>query len=550
MQRARVMSSTMPSLPRTGRGKARSPARSVAALFMGIVGLSACAHPPAAAPAAMAPASPIAWSELGADAFARARAQQRLVLVDGSAEWCHWCHVMDATTYRDPEVLRVVGANFVPVRVDIDEKPDFEERYREWGWPATVVLTGDGTEVGRYKGYQAPAKFLAILQSALAARGTAASEPHTSSTAAHLSEAEIAAVAASTSQTLDGLWDADQGGWGGPQKLPLAWDNAWMLDRARRHDGPDALERALFALDQQRKIIDPVWGGLCQYSTDGNWLHPHFEKLIAMQAGAIDNYATAYGLTGDASWLSTARQIRGFVDAFMTSPDGGFYATMDADLDAHDPGRPLVSGHDYYAKDDAARRALGIPRIDEHEYPRENGLVIAAYATLGETSKDAGAIAAAERAAARILAAHATERGGLTHVEGDRGPVLYLADAAAFGFGLVRLYEVTHAKGYLDDASRIAAFLLRELAAPGGGFFESTPDPSAVGVLAERRIPFENDVMAARFLAHLARAVPTDAYRAAIAGALSAVATHDAIDDRGRMIGDLLLAFEETRDVR
>jgi hypothetical protein len=128
--------------------------------------------------------------------------------------------------------------------------------------------------------------------------------------------------------------------------------------------------------------------------------------------------------------------------------------------------------------------------------------------------------------------------------------VLYLADAAAFGFGLVRLYEVTRAPADLEAARRIADFLLRELAAPGGGFFESTPDPSAVGVLAERRVPFEDDVMAARFLAHLARAVPTDAYRDAIAGAVAAVATREAIDDRGRMIGDVLLAFEETRGVR
>jgi uncharacterized protein len=519
-----------------------------------VVGVLASGRPSAAAPSAPSTAAPAAamvpWTGLDAAAFARARAERRLVLIDGSAEWCHWCHVMDATTYRDPEVRRVIEASFVPVRVDIDERPDFEERYRESGWPATVVLTGDGAEVGRYKGYQPPAKFIAILRSALAARPAAGETTAAPPPATRLSERELDDVAAWTSQTLDDLWDAEQGGWGSPQKLPLAWDNAWMLERARRPGGTHALEQVLFTLDQQRKIIDPVWGGLCQYSTDADWLHPHFEKLVAMQAGAIDNFATAYALTGGPAWLATARRVRGFVDGFMTATDGGFYATMDADLNAHDASRPLVSGHDYYAKDDTARRALGIPRIDRHEYPRENGLVIAAYATLGEVSKDAGAITAAERAAARILATHDTDRGGLTHLEGDRSPVLYLADAAAFGFGLVRLYEATHAPAHLQAAQRIAAFVLRELAAPGGGFFESTPDPGAVGVLAARRVPFEDDVMAARFLARLARAVPTEAYRDAIAGAIAAVATHQAIDDRGRMIGDLLLAFEETRGLR
>jgi len=517
-----------------------------------LVGMLACGRPSAAAtpPAhAASDAPPIAWAALGAPAFARARDEKRLVLVDGSAEWCHWCHVMDATTYRDPEVRRLLDASFVPVKVDIEENPDFEERYRESGWPATVVLTADGAEVGRFKGYQPPAKFLAVLCAALAAR-PAASDARPAATSKRLSERDIADVAAWTSQTLDGLWDAEQGGWGTPQKLPLAWDNAWMFDRVRRHDGAHALEQVLFVLDQQRKIIDPAWGGLCQYSTDGDWLHPHFEKLIAMQAGAIDNYATAYAVTRDAAWLATARKVRGFVDGFMTAPDGGFYATMDADLNAHDPSRSFVSGHDYYAKDDAARRALGIPRIDTHEYPRENGLVIAAYTTLGEASSDPTALAAAERSAARILATHGTDRGGLTHLAGDPAPVLYLADAAAFGFGLVRLYEATHAAAHLQAAQTIAAFMLRELAAPGGGFYESTPDPGVVGVLAERRVSFEDDVMAARFLARLARTAGAETYRDAIAGAIGAVATHDAIDDRGRMIGDLLLAFEETRGVR
>src|SRR5208283_3807005 len=119
--------------------------------------------------------------------------------------------------------------------------------------------------------------------------------------------------------------------------------------------------------------------GICQYSTDGDWQHPHFEKLMTYEAGAIDNYAAAYALTGDAAWLRIAQDIRGFVDGFLRGADGGFFATMDADLNAHDPGKPLVTGHDYYARSDAERRALGIPRVDAHEYGRENGLAIAAY---------------------------------------------------------------------------------------------------------------------------------------------------------------------------
>jgi uncharacterized protein YyaL (SSP411 family) len=509
------------------------------------------------ASAASAAAGSLAWAELNAATFARARAEGRIVLVDGSAEWCHWCHVMDATTYRDPEVRKLLAERFLPVRVDIDARPDFEERYSDWGWPATVLMTADAEEIAKYRGYMPPAKLLAALSAAAAAPTpvpVASGAKATAMQGGALSEGQLAEAAAITQKGLDYYYDPKQGSWGELQKVPLYWDNAWALAQARA--GSDtAKKRALFTLDQQRKIIDPVWGGVCQYSTDGDWLHPHFEKLAPYQAGAIDNYAAAFALTNDAQWLRTAQLVRGFVDHFMTSPEGGFYATMDADLDAHDASKTLVSGHDYYAKDDAGRRALGIPRVDTHEYGRDNGLMIAAYVALGQAGHDPTAIASADRAAARVLATHGTDAalGGITHAghsDPDDLRALYLADNAAFGFGLTRLYEATGKVEYLDDAKHIADFMVRELSAPAGGFFASTPDPTAVGVLAARRRPFEDNVMAVRFLSRLARLAPTDAYRAAIHGALAAVTTKEAIDERGRMVGDLMLAIDESRSAR
>jgi len=505
-----------------------------------------------------APRAPLAWETLGPATFARARAEQRFVLIDGSAEWCHWCHVMEATTYHDPEVRRLLDARFVAVKVDVDTRPDFEERYSAWGWPATVLMTAEGREIGKYKGYLAPDKMLQILEDVVASGAGAKQDAGAAQDAAvrPLGEPEIAAIEAWTARELDEYWDPNAGGWGRPQKVPLAWDNAWELARAREGD-TTARQRALLALDRQRGIVDPVWGGICQYSTDGDWSHPHFEKLMAYQAGAIDNYASAYGLTRDPAWLATARQVRGFVDGFMTSPEGGFYATMDADLNAHDATRPFMTGHAYYAKGDAERRALGLPRVDTHEYGRENGLAIAAYVTLYEASGDASALAVARRAAARVLATHAPEgqdRHGITHgVRGEEEPgtILYLADNAAFGFALMRLYDATHEPQYLEAARSVAALVTGDLLdRQGGGFFSSTPDPAAVGVFATRRKPFEDGVMALRFLARLARVAPSDALRAAIAEGIPAVANRQAIEQRGRMIGDLLLALEETRGLR
>src|ERR1019366_8527532 len=302
-------------------------------------------------------AGPLSWAPLNAATFARARAEGRIVLIDGSAEWCHWCHVMDATTYRDPAVRKLLAEHFLPVKVDIDSRPDFEERYSDWGWPATVIMTADAEEIGKYKGYMPPARLLEVLNAAAAAprpmQGAAPGKA-TAMQGGPLTEGQVADAAAMTQHVLDSSWEPKHGSWGELQKVPLYWDNAWALEQARA--GSDvARTRALFTLDQQRKIIDPVWGGICQYSTDGDWLHPHFEKLAPYQAGAIDNYATAFALTGDAQWLRTAQLVRGFVDQFMPSPDGAFYATMDADLNARDPSKTFVPGHEYYAKDDAGR---------------------------------------------------------------------------------------------------------------------------------------------------------------------------------------------------
>jgi Protein of unknown function, DUF255 len=160
--------------------------------------IAACARPPATAGAPATPraagaetadaarppaAGSLSWAELDAATFARARAEGRIVLIDGTAGWCHWCHVMDATTYRDPQVRKLLAERFLPVRVDIDARPDFEERYQEWGWPATVLMTADAEEIGKYKGYMAPARLLEVLNAAVSSRTPAPGAPGGKATA-------------------------------------------------------------------------------------------------------------------------------------------------------------------------------------------------------------------------------------------------------------------------------------------------------------------------------------------------------------------------------
>jgi uncharacterized protein YyaL (SSP411 family) len=498
-----------------------------------------------------APKEPLPWADFSPATFARAKAERRFVVMDGSAEWCHWCHVMEATTYHDPAIKKLLAERFIQVKVDVDSRPDLEERYGEYGWPATVIFSPDAEELGKYRGYLPPEKFVEILREVLEAPLPSATRATSEGprVARPLPEEELAWIERFTEVELGEYYDEDQGGWGRSQKAPLAWDNAWALSRARRDS--NARERVLFTLDHQAKLIDPVWGGIYQYSAASDWDHAHFEKLMTFQAGALDNYAAAYALTHDAAQLARANAIRGYIDQFLKSPDGGFYATQDADLNAHDTSRRFLSGHDYYAKPDAERRALGIPRVDTHEYARENGLAISAYVTLYEAAGDAKALATAETAAARVLATHAS-RGALTHDADPKEPLLYLADNASMGFALVRLYEATKKPAYLDAATALATFLVTDLEdKEGGAFYAHTADRDAVGVFAARRKPFEENVMAIRFLARLVRAGrATDTAPHTIACALRAIATPEGIKGRGRMLGDFLLALEETKGVR
>lgn len=544
------------------------------------VALGGCTKGPASAPSKSpaakradlpqgAPREELAWATFSTETFAKAKAERKFIVMDGSAEWCHWCHVMEAVTYHDPAVRKILDQHFIAVKVDIDSRPDLEERYADYGWPATVIFSPDAAELGKYRGYIDPEKFSAILSEVVASgvAGAAGADPGRSTTykvgvsrrapRTALAEETLDWIQRATDAELDDYYDPDEGGWGRQQKAPMGWDNAWLLWKAEHADAAakeEAKRKVLFTLKKQSVLIDPVWGGIYQYSAASDWNHAHFEKLMTFQAPALDNYATAYRITGDPQWLAHAKKMRGFLDRFMRSPEGGFYTTQDADLNAHDRTKPFMDGHDYYALGEKERLAKGLPRIDTHEYGRENGLAIGAYVTFYEATKDTEALQAAEKAARHVLGTHATEKGGITHDKISRerpAKQLYLSDNAAFGWGLMRLYEATKNEEWLKRARAIADFMLTELVDDeGGGLFAATKDPDAVGVFATRRVPFEENVMALRLFARLARGAIDAKYKIAIDRILRAISTPEEIKARGRMLGDYLLALEETKGVR
>ncbi len=502
-----------------------------------------------------APGAALAWADFSPATFARAKAEHKFLVMDGAAEWCHWCHVMEAVTYHDPEVRKVLDAHFIAIKVDMDSRPDLEDRYSEWGWPATVIFSPNADEIGKYRGYIAPEDFVEILNDVVAAgegqaekNAKVEKEPDDPILSPEpVTIADLQKTEDGTAKSLEEFWDPKEGGWGKQPKVPISGDVAWAMLRGKQGDKAQ-LDHMNVMLEKEQKIMDPIWGGIYQYSVAPDWDHPHFEKLIVFNGGAMDNYAAAYLMTKNEKYLEIARSIQKYLEAFMVAPDGAFHGSQDADLNAHVQGKTFLDGHEYYAMDDAHRRALGIPRVDEHEYAKDTGLAVQGYATLYDATKDPKVLAVAARAVSHILDANGSDKGGVTHDDRKDAHLLHLADNAAMGLALVRLYEVSHDAQWLADAQKIADYMLEDFFdAQRGGFFEHNLDEDAVGVFSARRKPWDDNVAAVRMYEKLTRAKKTPAYEKAIDRTMKYLSNPKKIDDQGKFLGDFLLAIEDDK---
>jgi len=393
----------------------------------------------------------IAWTDWSDTAFERARADGRLVLLDLGAVWCHWCHVMEETTYKDPEVVSLIQTRFVAVHVDQDARPDLSNRYEDYGWPATVVFDAAGQELVKFQGYIEPERMRGLLRAVIADPTPGPSVEN----AAGPSVGEGAALTDAERRELQAIlvnrYDTKHGGWGTSHKY-LDWDSVeWCLLRAR--DGDRGAERmARETLDRQLKLIDPVWGGVYQYSDSGDWDHPHFEKIMSMQAEDLRLYAQAYAQWGEPRYLQAARDIHRFLTTFLRAPDGAFYVSQDADA---------VQGEHsaaYFKLGDAERRARGIPRVDTHLYTRETAWGAAALLALHAATGEEAHLRDAVKAAEWILANRAIEGGGFRHDAADvAGP--YLGDSVAAARLFLALYAATGERPWLERAETTLAFV-------------------------------------------------------------------------------------------
>ena len=308
---------------------------------------------------------PIQWHEWGDEAFAAAKRENKPMLLDIGAVWCHWCHVMDRESYDDPDVAAIVNEHFVAVKVDRDERPDIDSRYQaaisavsgQGGWPLTAFLTPDGKPFygGTYfppnDGYGRPSfrrvlhsianaykeKNGDVMEQAKMVESTIAQAESFAGRSGRISASIIAAIQESAFK----MFDPQNGGFGQAPKFPHPSALDLLIERYARNADENLRNLIVTTLEHMANggVYDQLAGGFHRYSVDERWVVPHFEKMCYDNSELLKNYVHAYQATGSEFFASVAKDIIRWMDEWLSDRErGGFYASQDADISMDDDG--------------------------------------------------------------------------------------------------------------------------------------------------------------------------------------------------------------------
>ena len=536
--------------------------------------------------------NPVDWYPWGEEAFDRARREHKPVFLSVGYSTCHWCHVMERESFADEEVARLLNEAFVCIKVDREERPDLDQHFMavcqmltgSGGWPLTVVMTPDkrpffaGTYFPKTRrwGRAGLMELVPRLKEAwetkreevLRAAGTILSNLERSRAGIERQDAEegseplSAQVLERAFRELEADFDESRGGFGNAPKFPIPHHAGFLLRYAKRAGSAEAGAMAERTLQAMRRggIYDHLGSGFHRYSTDADWLLPHFEKMLYDQALLIEVYAEAYAATGDQCFRRTAEDVAVYVARDLTSPEGGFYTAEDADSEGQE-GRFYVwtdeEVRDVLGEEDgafaakifnvrpggnfseqghgpdgrnilhlteppteagsirlrtardrlfAAREKRVRPFKDTKILTDWNGLMIGALARLARVTGEDGHLRAAQRAADFVLDGMRDPEGRLLHMlaGGEARVPAFIDDYAFLVKGLIDLYESGFEPARLERALGLTAQAVERLwDGKEGGFFFAAADPD----IAVRRkeiydgaVPSGNSVMLANLL--------------------------------------------------
>ncbi|RLA15231.1 MAG: hypothetical protein DRQ52_02355 [Gammaproteobacteria bacterium] len=514
-------------------------------------------------------ADQVDWQLWEKETFARANTENKLIFLDVGTQWCTACKWMHETTLSDPAVISRLNENFISISIDAEAQPDIGERYAAWGWPALVFLNPDGSQVKALRGNRMPKNFIPILDQLTTAHQQnklVADDPFPE--ADQPADGDLRQLLATATAQLDDQYDIANGGWGGKAKssLPAAIEYAFW----RSNQTGDTLwqNRALQTLSRINDLMDPVWGGIAAASLTGDnpksWADGVIpEKKTVVQAGALLNYAQAYHLTGDHQWHAQADKIVDYLNEFLRSPQGAYYASQDGNIRQQSTPSAAAARDGYYSLNDSQRREQGLPAVDKTIFADINAQLITALVELYAASGERRYLDMAEKTANYLITHHLLPDGWYAQTTQDPAPKygersvnrlrelpnrqkLYLRTQSRMGHALLSLYQADNNPRWLQLADRLAKGTISYLLDLDLGGFYSTPITGIqLGDMSADFKPFIDNAVMVSFLLDLDNYVGQPEYRRIAEATLRVISAPEVVAYEGRYIGEYLLALDK-----
>jgi len=528
--------------------------------------------------------NPVDWYPWGDEAFARARTEDRPVFLSIGYSACHWCHVMERESFESDDIAAVLNENFVSIKVDREERPDVDSIYMEavqmmtghGGWPMSMFLTPAGAPfyAGTYfppddrHGMPGFRRVLEHVAHAYYSRRTDV-EAASAEVIRGLSTVKFQGGSSLEHEALDRAaariaqsYDAVNGGFGGAPKFPPSMSLDFLMQVAWRTKDRelDGIITNTLTKMAHGGMYDQIGGGFHRYSVDAHWLVPHFEKMLYDNALLARLYTRAWQWKKDPFFARVVHEILGYVEREMTSPEGGFYSTQDAD--SEEEGRIFCALYDITDRGNwEEQNILNVPR-DPAAVAADLGVSLDRLGDISARGKCKLYGVRAQRVwpardekiltgwngwmlAAFVEAAVAFDRDGyrdvvrrnadflLTRIDSGRlmrTPKIpgLLEDYSGVAWGLALAYEATHTRRYLDASRMLADQILdRFVDEQNGGFFDTPTDHETLITrpkdLFDNATPSGNSV-AADVLLRLALLFGEERYAVAATKTLEAIA--------------------------
>ena len=405
----------------------------------------------------------IVWRDWDEQAFQAAHAEGKLVLLALTASWCHWCHVMDQTSYSDPRVIDMVNKRFIPVRVDVDQRPDLSARYNQGGFPSVAFLRTDGQVIsGRV--YTPPEEMVRLLEQVWASYSQGNRSALSYSDAARdTSPGSLGATPGLVRQHLEELYDTRFGGFGDEPKQP-PWEGIeFLLSLYQQHGNSSFRDMACLTLDG---ILDGLFdrrdGGFFRYSISRDWRVPHYEKMLYTNARLASTFLRAFQVTRKGAYKNVALETLTYLQNSLRDPVSGlFWASQDA-------------AEEYYRLPWKDRDIATKPSVDTTIYTGWNATaataLIHAFGVLNTESYLRQALLILDSLWAEF---EATDR-DLPHIVREpAGRPRFLADHVQALSAFLNFYQVTGNRNHLERAEALVHSIKRLFGAPDGGFHDA-----------------------------------------------------------------------------